>query len=223
MSPLPRLVLFDLMGTLLEAADERVPYWEKIGAFLEQEGRTDARKFASDYSEWRRNRTPSRVELVLRDRIEMFAPASEEQHRSIEREFLEDYAQRTRVIDGVESMLQSWAGVAKLGVVSNFFVAGVPRELLHRHGLLHHFEFVVDSGQVGIRKPSAEIFERALAEASVDLRQPSDVLMIGDDWEADVEGARGMGFRVAHFSDGVLSGGEHVPIVRSWHDFRPAA
>ena len=219
----PQLVLFDLMGTLLAVADERVPYWERIGVFLESEGIVAADVFASSYSEWRSSRKPSRREVALRDRIEMFASVSADQHRNIERNFIDDYAQRTRVIDGVESMLQSWGDVCELGVVSNFFLSGAPEELLRRHGLLHHFAFVIDSARVGVRKPSAEIFKMAISASSIELCPPTEVLMIGDDWEADVEGALAMGFRAAHFTNASFGKHEHVLVVQNWQHFRPAS
>ena len=93
-------------------------------------------------------------------------------------------------------MLSIWRPLATLGVVSNFFIAGAPRELLAHHGLLHHFAFVVDSAEVGYRKPNAEIFRKALAP--IGPIDPRDVLMIGDNARADVNGARALGFRAVH-------------------------
>ena len=220
MSRAPRVVIFDLMGTLLRG-DATWRYWEDIGRFLEVQGSRSATSFAQRYSEWRRSRTHSLREVPLRERIVMFAEASEAQLAAIETSFLEEYYRHTCVMDGATQMLERWNGHAALGVVSNFFLADAPRELLRAHQLLQYFDFVFDSAQVGIRKPDRAIFECAL-NASTGMVQPSEATMIGDNWQADVEGALAVGMRAIHFSSTDTHDGR-VPILQTWHDFRPAA
>jgi putative hydrolase of the HAD superfamily len=207
------------MGTLLRG-DDTLPYWEDIGQFLEHQGCCSAAVFARQYAQWRRNRQPSRHEVPLRQRVTMFAPATERQLTVIEATFLREYQRNTHVIDGVEAMLARWHGHAVLGVVSNFFLAYAPRELLRSHQLLRYFDFVLDSAQVGFRKPHRAIFERALSSSGHAI-QPADATMIGDDWQADVQGALSLGLRAIHFSSIDTHDGQ-VPVLRSWHDFSPA-
>ena len=76
----------------------------------------------------------------------------------------------------------------RLAVLSNF---GLNLEaLLQRWKLLDYFEFVVVSAAVGLAKPDARIFDRAVAAA----RLPRDrLLYVGDHYGDDIAGARGAG------------------------------
>ena len=88
-----------------------------------------------------------------------------------------------------------------LGIVSNTGRTPglVLRRVLERHGLLRHFATVTYSDEVGVRKPEAEIFRRTLAAAGV---APAEALHIGDNPDADVVGAQGVGMRAAHYTAG---------------------
>lgn len=57
-------------------------------------------------------------------------------------------------------------------------------------GIDRFFKKIVLSDDIGILKPRAEIFHFALYSTQSDLR---DSLMIGDSWENDITGARGVG------------------------------
>ena len=79
----------------------------------------------------------------------------------------------------------------QLAVVTNRFT---PAEFvvgeLGRLGLHDHFTAVVTAGDVGYRKPHPAVFERALAEFRV---APHEAVMVGDDYELDVQGAARVG------------------------------
>ena len=77
-----------------------------------------------------------------------------------------------------------------LGVVSNW-VWTLP-ELLHSLDLVSHFDFIVASSRVGYEKPHAGIFEHALELADV---APDEVVHVGDNVNADVNGALGVGIQ----------------------------
>lgn len=68
-------------------------------------------------------------------------------------------------------------------------------DLLAGLGLLGLLDPAVVSFRVGVEKPHARIFETALAEAGV---EPHVALMVGDDWEADVLGARAVGMQALY-------------------------
>ena len=75
-----------------------------------------------------------------------------------------------------------------LAVISNFDMH--LRDLLRQLDLLHHFEFVIVSAEVGIAKPEPGIFELAVARAK---RPRERLLYVGDHVGDDIEGARGAG------------------------------
>ena len=81
--------------------------------------------------------------------------------------------------------------------------------LLQDVGLAPLLDPTVISYRVGVEKPAPRIFEVALEEAGV---APHEALMIGDDLEADVEGATRLGLEAIH----VLRHGERangVPVI----------
>jgi len=82
-------------------------------------------------------------------------------------------------------------------------------EWLGPAGLLEHVDAVVTSAEVGVAKPAAGIFERALE--LVDAR-PGDVTHVGDSLENDVAGARAVGIRAVLVArdGGVPAGVESV-------------
>jgi putative hydrolase of the HAD superfamily len=76
----------------------------------------------------------------------------------------------------------------RLAVVSN--ADGRVRALLEEAGLSAHFEFVVDSAEVGVEKPDPRIFHSATARLDL---PASSCAYVGDIYEIDVLGARGAG------------------------------
>lgn len=96
------------------------------------------------------------------------------------------------VAPGTRESLAALAERNRLGVLTN----GVPewqRAKLAHHDLLSPFEAVVASYEVGAHKPDPAVFEAA--RERLDARQ---FVMVGDDYEADVEGARAAGFVPVH-------------------------
>jgi HAD superfamily hydrolase (TIGR01549 family) len=72
----------------------------------------------------------------------------------------------------------------RLAVLSNFGLN--LKALLQRWKLLDYFEFVVVSAEIGLAKPDARIFERAIAAAGL----PRDrLLYVGDHFGDDIAGA----------------------------------
>jgi putative hydrolase of the HAD superfamily len=76
----------------------------------------------------------------------------------------------------------------------------------------HYFDVIMDSELAGVKKPHPEIFELALEKASVTADKS---LMIGDSLEADILGAKEVGFEVIHFNAHGESAHEHCTIVHS--------
>jgi putative hydrolase of the HAD superfamily len=83
------------------------------------------------------------------------------------------------------------AGI-RLAVISNS--DGRAATALAAGGLLDAFEFVVDSGEVGVEKPDPRIFRMALERMGV---SAGDALYVGDLYEVDVVGARAAGLEAA--------------------------
>lgn len=70
-------------------------------------------------------------------------------------------------------------------------------------GLSSFFSGVYTSDSLGVKKPHPEAFQKSAALAGVGM--DAGVIMIGDSWESDVEGAQNVGWRGVHFNPkGVL-------------------
>ena len=63
-------------------------------------------------------------------------------------------------------------------------------------GVAHHFDFIVNSSEVGFSKPSPEIFKHALALSGA---SPSQAVFV-DDTASHVSAARALGIRSYHFA-----------------------
>lgn len=102
-----------------------------------------------------------------------------------------DYRPESVVPDGVPEMLEdlSRAGY-RLGLVSNRDTG--LQDSSERHGLKDHFEVVLEAGQVGRWKPQPELFWEALDRMGVEARE---AVYVGDNYYADVLGARSAGLR----------------------------
>lgn len=67
---------------------------------------------------------------------------------------------------------------------------------LTRLGIVRHFQAILTSSDIGWRKPHPLAFEAALSA----LRIPATrTVMVGNDLEGDVAGAKAMGMRTVHF------------------------
>ena len=98
----------------------------------------------------------------------------------------------TTVRDTARELLESLAERHHLGIITNGVTEWQKTKLKH-HGLLERFETVVTSYEVGAHKPDAAPFDVARERSDADTP-----VMIGDDYEADIEGAREAGFVPVH-------------------------
>lgn len=111
-----------------------------------------------------------------------------------------------RIYDDVLPALEALGqrGV-RLGIISNWDIR--LRPLLVALGLASHFEVTVISAEFGCSKPAREIFDEAARHFSL---PPDEILHVGDNWEADVAGARMVGFRSVQIARGLPKGADRV-------------
>ena len=105
-------------------------------------------------------------------------------------------------VDGVEGAQETLAALAAanigLGLVcdTGFTPGRVVRQLLDDNGLLDHLEVLCFSDEVGVPKPGAEIFDKALAELGV---RPPEAVHVGDLRRTDIAGAQDFGMHAVRF------------------------
>lgn len=200
-------ILFDLDGTLRHNEPEGflmyVEYLTELGHTLTAEQRAHGERWTHYY--WS-------VAPELQDDIEAYGPDSPEFWakyserqisalrlddpanniaQQVNQMFTERYKPVNRVPEDVPATLERLrqAGYT-LGLVSNRLGAldAVAQEL----GLSQYFQFTLSAGQAGAWKPSPKIFERALELAQCSAYR---AMYVGDNFYADVEGARGAGLQ----------------------------
>ncbi|TXN34776.1 noncanonical pyrimidine nucleotidase, YjjG family [Flagellimonas hymeniacidonis] len=83
-----------------------------------------------------------------------------------------------------------------LHIITNGFQE-IQEKKLKGSNIHHYFEHIINSETAGVKKPHPYIFELALSKANV---AANNALMIGDSIEADIIGAKSVGFHVLHFN-----------------------
>ena len=89
------------------------------------------------------------------------------------------------LLPGAEELVRYLAKKYPLTVVTNGFIE-VQYEKFDKSGLRNCFSHIVLSEEVGCQKPNPRIFEEALRMNGL---QAEDVVMIGDSWNSDIQGA----------------------------------
>ena len=100
-------------------------------------------------------------------------------------DFLNMTTARFSLLEGAEELVRYLAKKYPLTVVTNGFVE-VQYEKFDKSGLRDCFSHIVLSEEVGCQKPNPRIFEEALRMNGL---QAEDVVMIGDSWSSDIQGA----------------------------------
>jgi len=100
-------------------------------------------------------------------------------------------------IPGTVAMLETIRASYRLGLLSNFTHAPAAIKLIDHLGLRDFFEVVLISGQIGYRKPHPMVFRKLMDSLGVD---GSSLLYIGDDPEADIQGALNAGIQPIWFT-----------------------
>jgi putative hydrolase of the HAD superfamily len=89
-------------------------------------------------------------------------------------------------------VLNKLHGKFKLGLISNLSISESASEILDRYGLSRFFDVILISGAINKRKPSREIFERALEALQV---RAEKALFVGDMPQLDIEGPKSVGIK----------------------------
>jgi len=101
----------------------------------------------------------------------------------------------------VGALLRRLACRYRLAILSNWPLAETVDRYLAAAGWDRHFEAVVVSQRVGSIKPHPSIFRATEAALGLTAGDGDAILHVGDDWGADVVGAKQAGWRAAFLHD----------------------
>jgi len=97
----------------------------------------------------------------------------------------------------------------KLHIITNGFQEIQEKKLINS-GIHGYFNQIIDSEMAGVKKPNPIIFNLALKKTGA---VPQNSLMIGDNLEADILGAKAVGFHTLHFNAHREEGHNEAPII----------
>lgn len=207
----PRAAIFDLGDTLVRFVAEGETWWDvekrafaRAHRFLETHHAaalwepfyTRVKHVSDDY--WRRA-TAGEMSFVIDQLVrqalqDLGLPSSDEIERGCADAFCAEIADVCTPFDEAASVLQELRDRGmRIGLISNTMIHGRHhREDLRRFGLLHAFDDLIFSGDVGVWKPDRRIFQRSLDALGVDA---SEAFFVGDRIVDDVGGAQAAGMR----------------------------
>ncbi len=103
-------------------------------------------------------------------------------------------------LEGAKELLEALRdSKTSTAIVSNTIHGPIERRLLRLYGFEDLFDALVFSSEVGLRKPRIEIFQAAIDMLGADKGQ---TVHVGDNLEADVEGALAAGLSALHINYG---------------------
>lgn len=202
-----KAVLFDLFNTLVLLESSEVfytPCLRKLYEFLVKKGVS----FSFEDFE--------RVYFEVRDRVYAEAEKSlEEPHFNVRvsrvlkqfgydfdvsspivvgatKAFSDEFMRYVHLDEDTLDVLQKLREEYRLGLISNFAIHECVQKLLKKFGLKEFFDVILVSAEVNKRKPSPEIFERALKALGV---EASEAVFVGDMPSLDVKGAKNVGIK----------------------------
>ncbi len=201
-----RAVTYDCWGTLLKDRDWEGAWTIRKGALSryldlsdEEAGDLLDEAWAKHDEAWKQVETfgPGRMAAYCLEARGIF---DDDKIRQLTEEF--ETASLTTGVDAVEGARTTLAALKDAGfrrglVCDTGFTPGDRvRELLDENGLLEFIEVLCFSDEVGVPKPGAEIFDKALADLGV---RPPEAVHIGDLRRTDIAGAQDFGMRAVRF------------------------
>jgi HAD superfamily hydrolase (TIGR01549 family) len=199
-------VLFDLFDTLILLESNEAyyrPSLTKLHEFLVKNGINvsfeDFQRVYFEvrdkfYSESRNLEEPHfnvRVSETLK-RLGYKLDASDPIVKGATTAFAEEFVRYATLDTEAPNVLRKLHEKYKLGLVSNFAIPEYGWKLLDKFSLKQFFDVIIISGEVNRRKPSPEIFEKALKSLSV---EASRAVFVGDMLDLDVMGPKSVGMK----------------------------
>ena len=158
------------------------------------------------YKPWIRKthyRSQKKTEYNISDFLSPVLPLNEINSRRFNKLILDFFEPTLRLSEAGEKSLDTLKLLAlndfQLAVLSNSPIPGYCHDkALEMHGLLSYISFSIYSYDIGIRKPSLEIFIQALKKASCN---PANAFMVGDSKKLDIFPAVDLGINTILYSE----------------------
>jgi HAD superfamily hydrolase (TIGR01549 family) len=106
--------------------------------------------------------------------------------------FSKEFMRYIHLDEEATDVLQKLHGKYRLGLISNLAIPECGWELLEKLKLKKYFDVILISGEINKRKPSREVFEKALNTLGV---EACKAVFIGDMFDLDVAGPKKVGMK----------------------------
>lgn len=191
-----RAVIFDLDNTLMDfeacVSQSLCEVRAHHGVYLDNDMAWDEfqiRHGEHSYQHWMNHvngtGSPDIMDVVVNTFRDALCSRYADQHEQMGKTYWEYFCRISVFEAGAEQLLSQLHGHTKLGLISNG-VGAAQRGRLENGGILHVFDSLLVSDEVGIRKPDPAIFELSLHQLGL---QREDVLFVGDSMTDDFAGA----------------------------------
>ncbi|MEE9363208.1 MAG: YjjG family noncanonical pyrimidine nucleotidase [Cellulophaga sp.] len=141
---------------------------------------------------------------------------SDELINNLSEKYIECLASFNHLFPGAIAILEYLKPRYNLHIITNGFQE-VQERKLENSGIRHYFDQIINSEMAGVKKPDPAIFEMALSKANVNANKS---IMIGDNLEADILGAKKAGLHALHFNVHKDEWHEYCDIIHDLHEIK---
>ena len=162
------------------------------------------------------------VETIKLTLIELGLPNQELLAEKLWEDFLAEWIIQSEFFPETPNILQELQGEYKLGIITNFMDGPTGVEVFKKLGYYDIFDVLVNSAEVGFRKPAKVIFEKALEGTG---SKAESSIMVGDTFRADIVGANNIGMRnilIDLFDSQQENYDKATVVIRNLGEFMPA-
>ncbi|UCD59998.1 MAG: YjjG family noncanonical pyrimidine nucleotidase [Flavobacteriaceae bacterium] len=131
-------------------------------------------------------------------------------------EYITNLAAYNNLLPNTVEILDYLKPKYKLHIITNGFQEVQTRKLVNSN-ISGYFNQVINSEMAGVKKPNPEIFELALHKANT---RADRSLMVGDNIEADILGAKAVGFHALHFNAHNDPKHEHCVMIHNLREIK---
>lgn len=111
-------------------------------------------------------------------------------------EYIDNLSNYNQLFEGTTEILHYLKPKYNLHIITNGFKE-IQQAKLEKSGIANFFKTVITSESVGVKKPNPKVFHYALETTNAKTYQS---LMIGDNLEADIYGAKNVGIKTLFFN-----------------------
>ena len=126
-------------------------------------------------------------------------------------DYIEVLPTNNNLFEGTQEILEHLQGSYQLHIITNGFNE-VQFKKMENSGIIRFFDKIITSEEVGVKKPNPKIFQYALEKTKA---KSQESIMIGDNWEADIMGAKNAGLDVIFCNFDLQPVGENIKSVHN--------